>query len=81
MPFEGNTTETPCHRYYFFVGGEYVVDHSALGGYTMKGQTYVECLTPVGGSRREFPLVFVHGGGQSGLVSGLITWDWWLIKR
>ena len=34
----------------------------------MKEQTYVECLTPFGGARREFPLIFVHGGGQSGMV-------------
>lgn len=62
-------TETPCHRHYFYVGGVYVKDEtSRFGGCTMKDQTYVECLTPLGGSKRDFPLIFVHGGGQSGLV-------------
>ncbi|OAP58281.1 hypothetical protein AYL99_07371 [Fonsecaea erecta] len=61
------------YRDYFFVGGEYVpVEDSSstaqFGGSIMKGQTYVECLVPVaGGVRRPFPLILVHGGGQSGL--------------
>ena len=64
--------ETPCHRQYFYVGGVYVKDDtSRFGGYTMKDQTYVECLTPIGGATREFPLIFVHGGGQSGLVCNI----------
>ncbi|OAL26467.1 hypothetical protein AYO20_10135 [Fonsecaea nubica] len=47
------------------------------GGYVMKGQAYVECLSPVevegvhrrggGRRRRPFPLVLIHGAGQSGL--------------
>lgn len=68
MSLEVNTIETPCHRRYFFVGGSYVEESSPMGGYTMKGQTYVECLTPIVGVKKEFPLIFVHGGGQSGLV-------------
>lgn len=60
--------ETACHREHFFVGGEYIEDtRSAFGGYTMRNQMYVECLTPVGGAKRTSPLVFIHGGGQSGM--------------
>ncbi|OQU95507.1 hypothetical protein CLAIMM_01696 [Cladophialophora immunda] len=63
-----NKVETPCHRQYFYVGGVYEEDKSpTYGGHIMKNQTYVECLTPLGGATREYPLVFVHGGGQSGL--------------
>jgi len=29
---------------------------------------YVEELTPLGGSKKPFPLVFVHGLGQTGTV-------------
>ncbi|KIY00453.1 uncharacterized protein Z520_04138 [Fonsecaea multimorphosa CBS 102226] len=56
-------------RTYFFVGGEYMADddESKFGGSIMKGQTYVERLVPVEGVRRRFPLILVHGGGQSGL--------------
>ncbi|OQU97690.1 hypothetical protein CLAIMM_03583 [Cladophialophora immunda] len=57
----------PYCRNYFFVGGEYVADDSKFGGCIMKGQTYVEHLVPIHGVRRRFPLIFVHGGGQSGL--------------
>ena len=61
--------ETPCHRQYFFVGGVYVEDTAThFGGHILKDQTYVEWLTPIGGARREFPLILVHGGGQSGMV-------------
>ena len=63
MSLEVNTVETPCHRQYFFVGGSYVADSSPMGGYTMKDQTYVECLTPIQGVENEFLLIFVHGGG------------------
>ncbi len=34
----------------------------------MRGQTYVERLTPVGGARLSPALILVHGGGQSGMV-------------
>ncbi|KIX99877.1 uncharacterized protein Z520_04513 [Fonsecaea multimorphosa CBS 102226] len=63
-----DNVETPCHRQYFYVGGVYEEDKStSFGGHIMRDQTYVECLTPVGGLTREYPLIFVHGGGQSGL--------------
>lgn len=35
----------------------------------MTNQTYVECLTPIGEARQACPLILVHGGGQSGMVS------------
>lgn len=53
-------------------------DTSHFGGYTMKNQTYVEQLSPVGGSKQEFPLIFVHGGGQSGLVRCKLTFKIWI---
>ena len=34
-----------------------------------KDQTYVENLTPSGGSRQKYPIVFIHGQAQSGTVS------------
>ncbi|KAK5048375.1 hypothetical protein LTR84_006045 [Exophiala bonariae] len=68
MATQEQYVETPCHRRFFFVGGVYVEDTAThFGGYTLKDQTYVECLTPIGGARREFPIVLIHGGGQSGM--------------
>ncbi|EXJ67839.1 uncharacterized protein A1O5_09185 [Cladophialophora psammophila CBS 110553] len=68
MIIAAHNIETPCHRQYFYVGGVYEEDKStSFGGHVMRDQTYVECLTPLGGAIREHPLVFVHGGGQSGL--------------
>ena len=55
------------NRSYFYVGGQYV-DHGRKS-HIMEGQMYVERLTPAAGSTRPFPVVFVHGGGQSGTVS------------
>ena len=49
--------------------GVYVPDTAThYEGHVLKGQSYVECLTPVGGATLDTPLIFVHGGGQSGMV-------------
>lgn len=65
--------EAAYHREYFYVGGTYVPDPAdTIGsGYILRNKVYVECLTPVGGARRPHPLIFVHGGGQSGTVSAI----------
>ena len=67
--------ESASHRSYFYVGGTYVNDENNPGERVMQGQMYVEQLTPLGGSRHPFPLVFIHGGGQTASVrfsSGLM---------
>ena len=58
--------ETPHTRKYFYVGGSYVLDPTKNHIFT--NQMYVEELTPLGGSKKPFPLVFVHGLGQTGTV-------------
>ena len=66
------TVESACHRDYFYVGGSYVDDPSRPGEKVMEGQMYVEQLTPVEGAKHPYPLVFIHGAGQSGTVSLLL---------
>lgn len=61
--------ETPHTRKVFYVGGSYVNDSS--GNHVLTDQMYVEQLTPVGGSTKPHPLVFIHGLGQTGVVSQL----------
>ncbi|KAI5243154.1 alpha/beta-hydrolase [Aureobasidium subglaciale] len=58
--------EVPCIRNYFYVGGKYVPDES--GSYTFQDHMYVERLTPLGGARKQTPLVFIPGAGQTGTV-------------
>ncbi|KAI0740947.1 Alpha/beta hydrolase family-domain-containing protein [Earliella scabrosa] len=56
--------ETPYTRSYFYVGGEYVDDGS--GGHVFRDQMYVEQLAPISGATQKFPLVIIHGQGQTG---------------
>ncbi|KAI5200706.1 alpha/beta-hydrolase [Aureobasidium subglaciale] len=56
--------EVPYIRNYFYVGGKYVSDER--GSYTFRDHMYVERLTPVGGARKQTPLVFIPGAGQTG---------------
>ncbi|KAI9923438.1 hypothetical protein ASPWEDRAFT_151553 [Aspergillus wentii DTO 134E9] len=51
-------------RTYFYVGGSYELNSS--GAHVVTNQTYVEKLTPAGGASKEYPIVFVHGDGQTG---------------
>jgi hypothetical protein len=37
-------------------------------GHILHNQMYVEKLSPAKGSRKPYPIVFVHGGGQTGTV-------------
>ena len=61
--------ESPFHRSYFYVGGRYIEDGNLNGQHAMIEQMYVEKLSPVGEIKHPWPLVFIHGGGQTGTVS------------
>ncbi|KAI0757781.1 Alpha/beta hydrolase family-domain-containing protein [Daedaleopsis nitida] len=58
------SSDTPHTRKYFYTGGQYVDD--GTGNHIWTDQLYVEELTPVGGVRKEHPLVLIHGNGQTG---------------
>lgn len=60
--------ETPVSREYFYAGGRYVDDGSGTGQHVFQDQMYVERLSPTVDSPRPYPLVFIHGQGQSGTV-------------
>lgn len=60
--------ETPVSREYFYAGGRYVDDGSGTGQHIFEDQMYVEKLTPAVNSTKPYPLVFIHGQGQSGTV-------------
>ncbi|KAH7411492.1 Alpha/Beta hydrolase protein [Cadophora sp. MPI-SDFR-AT-0126] len=55
--------ETPHHRSYFYVGGDYLTTSS---GHILTDQMYVEKLTPVSGCTKPYPIIFIHGGAQTG---------------
>lgn len=59
-------SDTPHTRYFFHVGGDYVSD--GHGGHYFANQSYVEKLTPASGATKPYPLVFIHGIGQTGTV-------------
>ena len=61
--------ESPSIRSYFYVGGHYVDDGKGDGQHVLTGQLYVEQLLPVDGVKHPWPLVFIHGAGQTGTVS------------
>jgi len=58
--------QSPHIRSFFYIGGEYV---NTTAGLLFQNQMYVEKLLPAGGSTNPFPVVFIHGGAQSGTVS------------
>ncbi|KAK2761227.1 hypothetical protein FQN54_001749 [Arachnomyces sp. PD_36] len=58
-----SSTEAQHSREYLYVGGEYV---DTTAGHIFQNQMYVEKLSPADGSSRKYPVVFLHGGGQSG---------------
>lgn len=66
-------SETAYHRDYFYVGGGYA--DNGNGEHVFKSQMYVEHLVPVGGSRRQYPLLFIHGSAQTGTVGDVILFD------
>ena len=66
------TAESPYHRIYFYVGGEYVDAGSGVGERVSTGQMYVEQLMPVDGVKHPWPIVFIQGAGQTGTVSWVV---------
>ncbi|KAL8731390.1 MAG: hypothetical protein Q9166_003482 [cf. Caloplaca sp. 2 TL-2023] len=78
--------ESPSHRFYFYVGGQYVDDRKSQNQHVMAGQMYVEGLMPVDGVRHPWPLVFIHGAGQTGTnflntPDGRKGWASWLLDQ
>lgn len=65
--FDRRTFEALHSRSVFYAGGRYVFDKS-LNGTILENQMYVEQLTPIGGVKHPYPLIFAHGGGASGTV-------------
>ena len=66
---DSGPAESQSHRSYFYVGGQYVDDDRGDAQHLLTGQMYVEQLLPVGGVKHPWPLVFIHGAGQTGTVS------------
>lgn len=63
----GLTSASASHeRSYFYVGGNYSINSD--GEHIFTDQMYVEKLVPAGGVSREYPIVFMHGNGQTGTV-------------
>lgn len=57
--------ETPHLRSYFYIGGQYT---NTPAGHVFQDQMYVEHLTPIGGCKQRYPIIFIHGGAQTGTV-------------
>ena len=58
-------SDTPHTRQFFYAGGNYV---NTTGGTIFKGQMYVEKLTPQRGVTQQYPILLLHGYGQTGTV-------------
>ncbi|KAF2660952.1 alpha/beta-hydrolase [Lophiostoma macrostomum CBS 122681] len=56
--------ETAHTRRTFYVGGRYATNKA--GHHVIKDQMYVERLTPVDGSTKPYPIILIHGFGQTG---------------
>lgn len=67
MEAKSDSSESLHSRSYFYVGGRYVEDEK--GQHVMTDQMYVEKLLPLSGVQHPWPIVFIHGGGQTGTVS------------
>lgn len=61
-----SSAEAPHRREYLYVGGEYA--ETPDGDTIFQNQMYVEKLSSTNKNTRKFPLVFIHGRGQSGTV-------------
>ena len=69
----GFSGAAPRFRDYFYIGGQYVQFNSSNGGGSyFHNQMYVEKLSPVRERVQPYPIVFVHGGGQTGTVSSML---------
>ncbi|KAL8999158.1 MAG: hypothetical protein Q9169_001937 [Polycauliona sp. 2 TL-2023] len=60
--------EANHRRTVFFVGGRYVTNETTKSTFAVD-QMYVEQLTPERGVKQPHPLIFMHGGGLTG-----VTW-------
>lgn len=67
-PSPNKTTEAFYQRNVFYAGGEYQYSITSKGT-ILVNQLYVEHLTPMGGKKQRYPIIFVHGGGVSGTVN------------
>lgn len=65
-----NASDAFYQRNIFYAGGEYQFS-TASNGTILVNQLYVEQLTPRGGKKHQYPIVFVHGGAVSGTVRDL----------
>lgn len=66
---ESMPAQSASYRSYFYVGGQYKDNGRGDKQHVMTGQMYVEKLIPVHGVRHPWPLVFIHGAGQTGTVN------------
>lgn len=67
LPFlQAPTLEAPHTRTFFYAGGTYVNDNSTNSSVLARKQ-YVEVLTPADGIQHPYPLLFIHGGGATGV--------------
>ncbi|KAJ5100199.1 hypothetical protein N7456_006251 [Penicillium angulare] len=55
--------EFPHTRTYFYAGGSYTQRDN--GEHILTDQIYVEHLMPVSGVTQPYPILFIHGGGQT----------------
>ncbi|KAG8530173.1 uncharacterized protein KY384_005656 [Bacidia gigantensis] len=63
---EGANQEALAQRTFFYNGGSYVYNET-IGGTISVGKQYVEKLTPSCGVKQKHPIVFFHGGGDTGV--------------
>ena len=68
LTFSNRITEAFARRNVFYTGGEYTFEPS-INDTILINQIYVEQLTPLGGQRHRYPIIFFHGAGVSGTVS------------
>lgn len=86
MSVDSGSAESSYNRSYFYVGGDYVDDEKGNGQHIMVGQMYVEKLFPLHEARHPWPLIFIHGGGQTGTnflntPDGRKGWASWLLDQ
>ncbi|KAL8788892.1 MAG: hypothetical protein Q9213_001415 [Squamulea squamosa] len=79
-------TESPAHRSFFHVGGHYRQIGQDESQHVMTGQMYVEQLLPINGVKHPWPIVFIHGAGQTGsnflnTPDGRKGWASWLLEQ
>ena len=72
LPRMASTDHEVSHqRTYMYVGGQYSLNED--GEHILTDQMYVEKLTPAAGVSKPYPIVFIHGAGQTGTVRSAQT--------